>query len=90
MSGFKFDERALEAAVKKTANEGVRKIAAQHQALLDGLLDTHSGRPLDEVKEALRSGWQKLGGSLGDAELTQYAEYIRDGRRIVFQPQELK
>ena len=91
MSGFKFnfDADALQRVVKQAANDGVRKIAADYQLLLDGLASSHAGRPLDEVKDALRAGWQQRGGDLTDPELTQYAEYIKEGRKIEIRPEQI-
>ncbi|MEU8928125.1 hypothetical protein AB0D10_45755 [Kitasatospora sp. NPDC048545] len=91
MSDFKFnfDAGALERAVKQAANDGIRKLAADYQGLLDGLVSSHAGKPLAEVKAALQAGWQRLGGNLPDPELTQYAEYIKEGRRIEIRPQQI-
>jgi hypothetical protein len=75
---FKFDESAM----KKLINDGVREVASRYQALLDELAISQVGRPLNEVKTALRSGWRKIGGDLTDPELTQYAEHLKDGERI--------
>jgi len=67
----------------------MRRIAADYQKLLDALASSHAGKPLEEVKAALRSGWQGLGGDLTDPELTQYAECVKEGRRIEIRPQRI-
>jgi len=54
------------------------------------MLVTHAGHPVDEVKPALQARWSAVndGASITDPELTQYAQALSDGRRVVVQPDE--
>ena len=42
----------------------------------------YKGRPVSEIKPALQREWKKIGGSITDPELTQYASSISEGVRI--------
>ena len=82
MSKFSFDARAVERAVMELAEPAVRKIADDLQRLVDDLAASHAGRPVDEVKVALRSRWQQStpDGDITDPELTEWATAISEGR----------
>jgi hypothetical protein len=82
MGNFKFnvDDRAI----KKAADDAVRKLAADLTRALNALTPRHQGKPLPEIKAEIKRVWAKHtnGGSITDPELTQFAEQIRDGGRI--------
>ena len=92
MAKFKFDSRKLEQAVMEAADGAVRARANQLQQLVDSLGASHRGRPVDDVKVALRSGWQAAtgDGDITDPELTQWATHIANGRPIHIQYDGLK
>lgn len=81
MADFEFDDRA----VKKAIDEGVRKLAADLTRALDGLVARYEGRPLEEIKPEIQRVWsaQTGGGQVTDPELTQFAQQIHDGGRVV-------
>ena len=85
MSGFDFDRAAFDHAV----NKGVRKVASTYQRLLDDLAVSQAGKPLEEVKAALLSGWRHIGGELTDPELTRFAQLLGDGHRIELRTQQI-
>ncbi len=80
MANFKFDDRAI----KKAANDAVRKLAADLTKALNALTPRYQGKPLPEIKSEIQRVWSREtnGGSITDPELTQFAEQIRDGGRI--------
>lgn len=78
-SNFKFDKQALDKVLK----EAVKEQAKEAQALLDKLLRTYKGKPVPEVKTALLREWKRSGGKMSDAEATEWATSISEGRRIV-------
>lgn len=84
MSSFKFNPRALERAVLQAADGAVRRKADNLQTVVDNLERTHQGRPVDEVKVALRTAWRSAtgDGDITDPELTQWATHISEGRHI--------
>lgn len=84
MSSFKFNPRDLERAVLQAADGAVRQKANDLQGVVDRLGRTHQGRPVDEVKVALRTAWRSAtgDGDITDPRLTQWATYISEGRRI--------
>jgi hypothetical protein len=86
---FEFDRNEFDRVVRQAANEGARKVAREFQRLLDDLAVTEAGKPLEEVKAALQSGWKRLGGELTDPELTRFAESLRNGSRIQMRPREI-
>lgn len=87
MSSFSFNPRDLERAILQAADGAVRQKANDLQAVVDNLGRTHQGRPIDEVKVALRNAWQTAtgDGDITDPELTQWATYISEGRSIRIQ-----
>lgn len=78
MSDFKFDKRAID----KMARELVQDEAKDIQKTLDGLLRRYEGRPVPEVKQALKREWTRRGGSISDAEAQDWATHISQGTRI--------
>ncbi|MHC1558190.1 hypothetical protein ACR9E3_04495 [Actinomycetospora sp. C-140] len=84
-SSFKFTKGGLERAVREAARDGVQRLAERFQAVLDEVLATHAGRPVDEVKPVLQARWRAVndGADLTDPELTQYAQALSDGQRVV-------
>lgn len=87
VSSFSFDRRDFERVVRQAADEAVRQRANALQGLVDALGRTHEGRPVDEVKVALRTGWQSAtgDGDITDPELAEWATYISQGRNIHIQ-----
>ena len=81
-SGFSFDSRDFERQVKKAAERGVRQIANEYQRMFDSLGRQYRGKPVEVVKPALRREWARIGGSISDPELTDYARLISEGTRI--------
>lgn len=74
MSGFEFDERAMERLVKEAGDKAVREIAAKAQPQLDALHRSHGGKPVSEVTPTLRAMASRLGWTLNDNDLRSYAE----------------
>jgi len=80
-SDFTFDKRGME----KLAKEAVRDVAKEAQRVFDRLGSSYEGKPIAEIKPALRREWRRvLGGDITDPDLTEYAEHISAGTRIVF------
>lgn len=78
-SNFKLNQAGIDKAVK----EAVKEQAKETQALLDKLLRSHKGRPMAEVKAALLREWRRSDGKMTDAEATEWATALSEGRRIV-------
>ena len=66
----------------KAAQSGLREIADDYQKMFDSLGRHYSGRPVEAIKPALRREWSKIGGSISDPELTDYATLISEGTHI--------
>lgn len=80
-SGFKMTpgwEKALENAVQPA----LKDIASDYQKMFDSLLRRYKGYPVSEIKPVLRREWSRVGGSISDPELTDYATLISEGTRI--------
>jgi hypothetical protein len=87
MSGasIKFN-RDLEKQVAKLAQDKLREIARANTAAFEQLRLRYQGRPVSEIKPALRSAWSRAnGGNITDPELTNLAEKISAGVRVSFQ-----
>ncbi|KLO63223.1 hypothetical protein AA983_07855 [Dermacoccus sp. PE3] len=81
MANFKMSpgwEKELEKAVRPA----LKDIASDYQKMFDSLLRRYKGRPVYEIKPVLRREWSRVGGSISDPELTEYATHISEGTRI--------
>ena len=81
MATFKMSpgwEKELERAVRPA----LKDIASDYQKMFDSLLRRYKGRPVSEIKPVLRREWSRVGGSISDPELTEYANRISEGIRI--------
>jgi hypothetical protein len=70
----------LEENVRRMA---VKAMQERFQPVLDQLHEQYAGRPVEEVRGPLSDAWHGAGGKISDPELTNYAEAISSGRRIV-------
>lgn len=87
---FKFNERELRRQVEKAAQAGIDQIAKDWTRDMERLSSQYKGRPAATIKPALRRLFQQHGGSITEPELSQYAQAISDGIKIVFKPQRPK
>ncbi|GAB78778.1 hypothetical protein SAMN05421595_2431 [Austwickia chelonae] len=71
-----------ERELKKLVSGAVQEIADDYQSMFDRLGRQYQGRPVAEVKAALRREWKRLGGIISERELNEYAQLISDGTRI--------
>lgn len=71
-----------ERELNKLAQGAMSAVASDYQAMFDRLGRQCKGRPVAEVKGALRREWSRLGGTISDAELTEYATLISEGTKI--------
>lgn len=71
-------EKALEKAVQPALKDS----ASGYQKMFDTLLRRYKGRPVSEIKPVLRREWSRIGGSISDPELTDYATLVSEGTRI--------
>ncbi|MFI7067082.1 hypothetical protein ACIBL3_39215 [Kribbella sp. NPDC050124] len=74
--------KGWEKDILKAAQKGVEDEVRKSQALLDRLLDRYKGQPVSTVKPVLLSEWRRSGGSMTDAEATDWATLISQGTRI--------
>ena len=73
---FKFDEKALLRAVQPQ----MERIARDLEADLARLQSTYRGRPVDEIRPAVRKLFSD--GSISETEVEKYAQWISDGTKI--------
>lgn len=81
MGNFKMTpgwEKELEKAIRPA----MKDIASDYQKMFDSLSRRYKGRPVSEIKPVLKREWSRVGGSISDPELTDYATLIREGTRI--------
>lgn len=86
MSGFSDVERAI----KKAAEQAYKNQAVEMQSMFDRPGRELKGQPLDLAKSRLRREWTRDGGSITEAELTDYATALVEGSRIVLDVQPLR
>ena len=82
---FEFDQKALEREIRKDIEAHVRDVSHDMTREIDLLRAQYAGRPIAEIKPALKRAWEKGGASITDPELTEYAQVISDGTRITFE-----
>lgn len=81
MGNFKMSpgwEKELEKAIRPA----MKDIASDYQKMFDSLSRRYKGRPVSEIKPVLKREWARIGGSISDPELTDYASLISEGTRI--------
>lgn len=71
-----------EKAVERAVQPVLKDIAAEYQKMLGSLARRYKGRPVSAIKPVLRREWARLGGSISDPELTEYATHLSNGTRI--------
>ncbi len=81
MSGFKWNPGA-EREIERMAIEATQK---RFQPILDSVHDEYAGRSVDEIKPVLARKWAagNDGASITDPELTNIAQAISDGTRVI-------
>lgn len=83
---IKWNKGALERAVKDATREGLVQSSRNIQQQLDAVLAAAQGKSATEVKPMLQDAFRKVGGSISEPELSQYAEILARGQRIVIEP----
>jgi hypothetical protein len=78
--------RNLEREAMRMAQEHVVKIAKDGTRAADRVLASHGGKPVAVVKPVLSREMKRAGITLSEPELTEYAQQISDGGRVVIQP----
>jgi len=79
---FKFDERALRQAVEREAQSALAQTARDFEHELDQLRIRYAGRPVSQIRPAVRQVFARRGGSISEPELTEYADAVRAGIKI--------
>lgn len=87
---FEFDEKAFERAIRKDVEAHVRDVSREMTREFDRLHAQFAGRPVAEIKPALKRVWEKGGGSITEPELTEYARMIGDGTKVTFEAGPIK
>ena len=71
--------------LNEMVQDALRDIASDYQKMFDRLGLQYKGRPIPEIKAALRHELSQLGGTISDVELTDYATLISEGTHIKIQ-----
>lgn len=71
-------ERQLNKAVQGALGD----VAKEYQRLSDSLSRRYRGRPVATIKLVLQRECKRLGGTITDPELTEYATHISNGTQI--------
>lgn len=78
---FKLDEKALE----KLVQPALKEMAKEYNRDFESLARQYRGKPVDQIKPAVQRIFKKHGGKISDPELTDYAQQISNGTKIIFQ-----
>lgn len=77
---MRFNERALD----KILQDAVTDLASEYQEMFDNFA-RYQGRPVSEIKPVLQREFARLGGKISEAQLTDYATHISEGRTITME-----
>jgi hypothetical protein len=87
MVRFEWDKDAL----AKVINNAVQVRADELQAVYDRVLQAGRGKSLEEVKQVLQAEVRStFGTEITDPELSDCAEVLAAGRRIVVRPEDVR
>jgi len=86
-NSFQFDEREFKHFIESEAQAAINDRAAQRTQELEAFRQQHSGRPLEEIKPALKRLFENDGGSITEPELSDWAQLISEGIRIEMKPE---
>ena len=86
MAGFELDKNAL----KKIADEAVKKVMKEAQPHFDRLHREHKGKPIAEVEPHVRTMIRQLGWTADASDIRSYAKATADGDRIVLRAGDIK
>lgn len=72
-------------AEKAIAEMAVKAVADRFQPILDGMHTEYAGQPVDTIKPVLARRWAagNTGAGITDPDLTNVAQAISDGKRVV-------
>jgi hypothetical protein len=76
------DSNDFERQLNKAVQGALGDRAKEYQRLIDSLGRRFRGRPVSTIKPTLQREWKRLGGSITDPELTEYATHISNGTQI--------
>jgi hypothetical protein len=70
---------------KEIGDQAVKAIQARFQPVLDALHAEYAGQPVDTIKPVLAQRWADAndGASITDPDLTNVAQALSDGKRVV-------
>jgi len=72
----------IEDAMKRAVRQGYEESAREFKRLIAGLERSHGGKPVDEVKGAVRAAFRRADISASESEITDYATAISEGTKI--------
>lgn len=78
---MKINEKEL----AKLVQPALKDFAKQFTRDFASLSRSYKGKPVEKIKPRIKSIFKKHGGSIGDKELTEYAQKISEGMQIKFQ-----
>ncbi|WP_053383039.1 hypothetical protein [Leucobacter celer] len=81
---IQWNEREFKRLMEDEVQSTVDDMAAEYTRDLKALTTRYTGRPVEEIKPALRRIFQQHDGDLTDPELSEYAAQIHAGGEIVF------
>ncbi len=56
--------------------------------MFDSLSRRYRDQPLSAIKPVLQREWKRIGGSITDPELSEYATHISNGTQIKMKPRQ--
>ncbi|GIE07302.1 hypothetical protein [Paractinoplanes durhamensis] len=82
MATFK-PSKDFDKIIQDLGKKAIQEVKRKDQPVLDRLHREYAGKPVEVVKPAMARALKAAGWTLSDRELTDYAEIISRGDRIV-------
>ncbi len=80
----------IENAMRTAVQQGYEESAREFKQLIAGLERTHAGKPVDEVKGAVRTAFRRADITASESEITDYATAISGGTKIEIKVEPLR
>jgi hypothetical protein len=89
-SSFKSFGAAIEKEMKASVESEVKARARKGQALLDRVLATYGGQPVETIVPHMRTALKQASLFEDEAQVRRYSQTVADGDRIVFEVQPIR
>ena len=88
MASIEFNDD-WEREVRRAAQGQIDKLAREGTRVTDRLVASHAGQPVEVIRPILQREMKRAGFTITDPDLTQYAEQISGGGRVIIKSERI-